>query len=170
LHLAQRFAHPFRLELEDADRVAAREHLVGLAIVERDRADVEIAADHDVDRLVDHVEVAQPQEVHLQQAERLDVLHRELRHDLRRRRRPSAGAGRPRSAAARRSRRGGVDRVVAREPLEAAREVDDLLRDRIGLDAPAQLGLPGFSYSSKLLVCPSPSGISFAKPVDGGVG
>ena len=43
--------------------------------------DVEAAADQ-LDRLVDHVEVAQAEEVHLQQAERLDVAHRELRHDL----------------------------------------------------------------------------------------
>ena len=34
------------------------------------------------DGLVDHVEVAQAEEVDLQQAERLDVAHRELRHDL----------------------------------------------------------------------------------------
>ena len=36
----------------------------------------------EADRLVDDVEVAQPEEVHLQQAERLDVLHRELGDDL----------------------------------------------------------------------------------------
>ena len=56
------------------------EHLVGLRVVERDRADVD-AAD-ELDRLVDHVEVAQAEEVDLQQAERLDVAHRELGHDL----------------------------------------------------------------------------------------
>ena len=36
----------------------------------------------ELDRLVDHVEVAQAEEVDLQQAERLDVAHRELRDDL----------------------------------------------------------------------------------------
>ena len=35
-----------------------------------------------VDRLVDHVEVAEAEEVHLQQAERLDVPHPELRDRL----------------------------------------------------------------------------------------
>ena len=35
LHLPQRLAHPRRLELEDADRVAAAEHLVRLRVVER---------------------------------------------------------------------------------------------------------------------------------------
>ncbi len=35
-HLPQRLAHARRLELEDADRVAAREHLVRLAVVHRD--------------------------------------------------------------------------------------------------------------------------------------
>ena len=37
LHLAQRVAHPGRLELEDAGRVRAGEHLVRLPVVERDR-------------------------------------------------------------------------------------------------------------------------------------
>ena len=50
------------------------------AVVERDRADVDPA--DELDRLVDHVEVAQAEEVHLEQAERLDVAHRELRHHL----------------------------------------------------------------------------------------
>ena len=36
----------------------------------------------ELDRLVDHVEVAQAEEVDLQQAELVDVAHRELRDDL----------------------------------------------------------------------------------------
>ena len=43
-------------------------------------ADVDIA--DQLDRLVDHVEVAQTQEVHLEQPEPLHVAHRELGHDL----------------------------------------------------------------------------------------
>ena len=42
------------------------------AVVERERRRCRAAAD-ELDRLVDHVEVAQAEEVHLQQAERLDV-------------------------------------------------------------------------------------------------
>jgi hypothetical protein len=80
LHLPERLAHPRRLELEDAGRFAALQHRVGLRVVERDLRDVGPA--DELDRLVDHVEVAQAEEVHLQEAERLDVLHGELGHDL----------------------------------------------------------------------------------------
>ena len=81
----------------------------------------------ELDRLVDHVEVPKAEEVHLQQAERLDVAHRELRHDL------LVGAlllerdvldERPVAD----HDAGGVDRVLADEPLERLREVDDLAR------------------------------------------
>ena len=81
LHLAQGLAHARRLELEDADRVGPGEHLVGLAVVHRDLRDVEPAAD-ELHRLVDHVEVAQAEEVDLQQADRLDIAARELGDDL----------------------------------------------------------------------------------------
>ena len=113
-HLPQRLAHARALELEDADRVAAREHLVRLLVVERDRAHVDAGERL---RLVDHVQVPQAEEVHLQQAERLDVAHRELRHDL------LVGAfllerddldQRPRAD----HDAGGVDRVLARQPFE----------------------------------------------------
>ena len=134
---AQRLAHARRLELEHAGRVAAREHRVRLRIVERKRADVD-AAD-ELDRLVDDVEVAQPEEVHLEEAEVDDVVHPDLRHHLRvgalllerddldQRLRADDDARR-------------VDRVGARQPLERPREVDDLLRDRIGVDGLPELG------------------------------
>ena len=80
LDLPQRLAHPRRLELEDACGVALREHGVRLLVVERDRGDVEPREQRA--GLVDHVEVAQAEEVHLEEAERLDVLHRELGHDF----------------------------------------------------------------------------------------
>jgi hypothetical protein len=82
----------------------------------------------DVERVLDHVEVAQPEEVHLQQADLLDRLHRELgdgavdalavlvgagvgelqRHDVGQR--PVGDHD-----------RGGVDRGVADDPLEPGR-------------------------------------------------
>ena len=68
-HAAERVAHPVGLELEDPDRVAAREHLERLRIVERDPLDVDLVPPRsldDLDRVLDHVEVAQAQEVHLQ--------------------------------------------------------------------------------------------------------
>ncbi len=136
-HLAERLAHARRLELEDAGRLAAGEHLVDLFVVERQLRDVDAAGE--LGRLLDHVEVAQAEEVHLQQAERFDVAHRELRdellvgalllqrHDVDQR----LGADHD---------RGGVDRVGAREAFERLGEVDDLARDRIGVDHAAQIG------------------------------
>ena len=133
----QRVAHPGRLELEDAVRLGLREHLVGLRVVERERGDVEAAAD-EVDRLVDHVEVAQSEEVDLQQAERLDVLHRELRHDL------LVGAFLlqrhdvdQRAGADHHPRR--VDRVLPDEAFERLGEVHDLARDRVAVIRGLQL-------------------------------
>ena len=85
LDLAQRALHALGLELEHADRVAAGHHLVGLGIVERQAGHVRPHAGRaldDVQRVLDDVEVAQAQEVHLQQAELLDRLHRELRDEL----------------------------------------------------------------------------------------
>ena len=94
------------------DRVAPGHHLVGLGVVERERRHVGPLAGRaldDVQRVLDHVEVAQAEEVHLEQADLLDRLHRVLRDravDLRRRPRPCrrrrAGAARCRSAGGRR--------------------------------------------------------------------
>ena len=154
--LAQRLAHALRLELEDADRVAAGEHLEGLGVVERDRLDVDLdparAAD-DLDRVLDHVEVAQAEEVHLQQADLLDRAHRVLGDDLvlalglavRPRSRPArrgprrAAAGRSRAAGGRRSppRRRGSS-CCGRSP-RAPGDVDDLARVALGVVGLAQL-------------------------------
>ena len=121
LHEPQRLTHPGGLELEDASGLAARQHLVRLRVVERDLRDVDSA--DEPDRLVDDVEVAQAEEVHLQEAERLDVLHRELgttlwlgallleRHVLGQRTVADDDAR-------------GVDRVLADEALERSGEVD----------------------------------------------
>ena len=67
------------------------------------------------------------------------LLHRELRHDLRvgalllQRDDVDQRLGADHDA-------GGVDRVGPGQALERPREVDDLLRDRIGVDRLAQLG------------------------------
>ena len=92
-----------------------------------------------LDRLVDHIEVAQAEEVHLQQAERLDVPHPELgddflvvafllqRDDVGQRPVGDHDSGR-------------VDRVLPDEALERLREVDDLPHDRVGVVGLLQLG------------------------------
>ena len=126
----ERLAHPVGLELEHSDRVAPSHHLVGLGIVKRERLHVWPLARRpldDVERVLDHVEVPEAEEVHLQQTGRLDGLHRELgdrpvdalaavirpvgvgelqRHDV--------GQG-----AIGDHDRGSVDRGVADDPLEA---------------------------------------------------
>ena len=109
--------------------------------------DVEPAAD-ELDGLVDDVEVAQAEEVHLEEAERLDVLHRELRHDL------LVGALLlQRQVLGQRAvadhDAGRVDRVLADEALERLREVDDLAHDLVARRRPAFSSEPGFRQSSR---------------------
>ena len=103
----------------------------------------------DVQRVLDHVEVAQAQEVHLEQADLLDRLHRELRDravDLRAVL-ARAGVGQLQrhdvgQLAVGDHDRGGVDRRVADDALQALRDVHDLLGDRVARDLVGQL-LPG---------------------------
>ena len=76
---------PRALELEDAVGLAVAEQLVGLRVVERDRVDVEVDALGALDlveRVADQRQRAQPEEVHLQEADALDLLHRPLRDDF----------------------------------------------------------------------------------------
>ena len=142
LDLAQGLAHARRLELEHARGLPASQHRVRLGVVERDSGDIEAAPArraNEIDRLVDHVEVAQTEEVHLQEAEIDHVVHADLRHDLRvrslllqrhdldQRLRPDDDAG-------------SVDRVRSRQALERLRELDDLLRHRVGVDRLPELG------------------------------
>ncbi len=128
LGLAQQLAHARALELEDAVGLAVAEELVGLGIVERDGVDV----DHDVlgpldlvDGVADERQRAQPEEVHLQQADALDFLHRPLRDDF------VLLALVERDELGQRPRRdddaGGVDRGVARHAFEAPRDDEQVL-------------------------------------------
>ena len=76
--------HPLGLELEHAERLATADHLVGLGVVIRDGRDVELGVDRAPDlvhRSLHHGEVAQAEEVHLQQADALDDVHVVLRVD-----------------------------------------------------------------------------------------
>ena len=85
LRLPQQFAHARALELEHAIGLPVAEQLVGLCVVQRDRVDVEVdalGAFDLVERVADERERAQAQEVHLQQADALDLLHRPLGDDF----------------------------------------------------------------------------------------
>ncbi|CAB4853347.1 unannotated protein [freshwater metagenome] len=76
--------HRRRFQLEHAHRVAALQQLEDLEILQRHRVDVErgvFGGPHHGHRVGDDVEVAQPQEVHLQQTEFLDAMHLVLGDD-----------------------------------------------------------------------------------------
>ena len=75
---AERVAHARRLQLEHAEGLGLAEELVGRGVVEGDLVEIELdppgLADQ-LDRVGEHGEGAQPQEVHLEQAELLDRPH-----------------------------------------------------------------------------------------------
>ena len=98
-----------------------------------------IGAVDQLERGVDDVEVPEPEEVHLEQAERLDVLHRELRDDLRvdalllqRHHLDERPVGDDDAC--------GVDGVLAYQALERLRQVDDLADDLVGVVRLPELG------------------------------
>ena len=110
------------------------QHLVGLLVVERQPVDLDADAVgllDDRERGLDDVQVAQAEEVHLEQAELGDVVHVELRDDL------GVALLLQRQVLGERlvadHHGGGVDGVVADEALEAHGEVDDLLDLLVGV-------------------------------------
>jgi hypothetical protein len=140
--------HGPALQLEHAHRVAPPEHLEGLLVVERDAVDVRPGAGgggDQVERLLDHRQVAQAQEVHLEQAQVGDAVHLVLGDD--------GGVGDVAVRAglaldgqvlgerlAGDDHGGGVDAVLAAQALEAAGHVDDLLGLGVRLVQGPQLG------------------------------
>ena len=85
LGLAENVAHARALELEDAVGRAVGENLVRLRIVERNRVEVEHLAGRRadfLDRVVQQRQRAEPEEIHLQEADALDLLHRPLGRDF----------------------------------------------------------------------------------------
>ena len=97
-------------------------------------------------RVGDHVEVAQPEEVHLQQAELLDAVHLVLGDDRRvlRVAWPASGLRWIGQVVGERllgdHHRRGVDAVAALQPLEALGDVDDPLDVGVGVVHRPQLG------------------------------
>ena len=85
LRLAQRLPHPGALELEHPQRLAVAEQLVRLRVVERDLLQRQRLSGRfpDVrDGVVQQRQRAQAEEVHLEQADPFDLLHRPLRGDF----------------------------------------------------------------------------------------
>ena len=84
-HPAQQIADAARFELKNAFGLAALQQCVGGFVVERQPLEVEIFAGrlfNQPDRPRKDGEVAEAEEVHLQQARRLDVVHRPLGDDV----------------------------------------------------------------------------------------
>ena len=79
-HVEQRPPHALTFQLEDADRFGARQHGVGLLVVERDRRELDLdpAPAHQLDRGLQHGQRLEAEEVELHQARLLDPFHVEL--------------------------------------------------------------------------------------------
>ena len=132
--------HRGRLELEHPDGLPPAQHLEGGAVLEVDGVDVDLdlpGPPDQLDAVGDDVEVAQAQEVHLQQAQVLDPVHLVLGDD-----------GRVLDGLARLGlaldgqvvgegvfgdhHRGGVDAVLAAQPLQALGHLHHPGRFRVG--------------------------------------
>ncbi len=140
-HRLEQLTHRRRLQLEHPDGVAPRQQVEGLLVLERDLLDHEariaLGSDHRLG-VGDHVEVAQPQEVHLQQAEIFDAVHFVLGDD----RRIGRVLARLGFALDRHivgdgvlgdHHGSGVDAVGPLQPLQTPRDVDHPLEIRIGV-------------------------------------
>ena len=147
LHRAQQRAHRATVELEHAQRVAARQQLVGLGVVEPDLLEHHSLAPVGLDvfeAVVEDGEVAQAEEVHLQQPERLAGAHVELRDD-RAVLLAALDGDDVEERVAREDHARGVHPPLALEPFEAARGVDDLLDLVLGLVEQAELARLGIA-------------------------
>ena len=126
--------HGATLQLEHADRVGPTQQFVGGFVGQVDVVDVDLdatGAPDQLERVGDDVEVAQAQEVHLEQAELLDAVHLVLGDDRRLfDRHAGLGLALDRQVLGQRllgdHHRGGVDAVLASQPLEPLGDVDDL--------------------------------------------
>ncbi len=147
-HAPQQRPHRPAVELEHPERVAAGQQLVGRLVVQLEPLQLDLLAPvgpDPGDRVLQHGEVAQAQEVHLEQAEILAGRVVELGDD------GAVGLALPdrdvvdeRLAA--HDHPGRVHASLADQPLQAARGVDDLLDLGLGLVERAdlaRLAVPG---------------------------
>ena len=124
-HVDQRAPHALAFNLEHADHVAPRQHLVARGIVQRQRReiDVDIALLEQFDGDIEHRQRLQSEEVEFDEACRLDPLHVELGH-----RHVGFGIAVERHEFAQGAiadhDAGGVGGRVPRQPFEALRDVE----------------------------------------------
>ena len=130
--------HAARFKLKDARSLARGEHFIGLGIVLRDVRQLEAGLRflHGLDRVVEHRQIAQAEEVHFEQPQLLERRHHILADHrvVVRRQRDVIDHGALGDDHAR-----GVRRGVARHPLKGARRVDELFHLLVVLVLFAQL-------------------------------
>ena len=131
-HADQRLAHAGTFNLEHADHLTARQHGVGVLVIERNagEVDVDTAAADELHRRLQHGQRLQAEEVEFHEPRLLDIFHVELgdrhirariaihRHQLRQRPVADDDAG-------------GMRRGMAIESFELLRRVEQRLDDRL---------------------------------------
>ena len=134
LKLPAEVAHPARFQLEDAERVGLVQQVVSLGVVERQRVNGHfhtLGLAHHFAGVADDGKGLEPEEVHLQQAQFADGIHRILRDD------GAVLVGLEREQIHQRLRAdddaGGVDGSVARDVLQHLRRLDQLVRHLFAL-------------------------------------
>ncbi len=144
-------SHRAALELEDPDRVAPRQHREDLLVVERQVVEIGPLTGPRLDevaRALEDREVAEPEEVDLEQPERLDAVHLVLGDD-RRVVDPTLAVGLALDGQVLDERLfgdhdgRGVDAVLAPQALEATRHLDGSLDRDVLVAHPSQLGRGG---------------------------
>ena len=139
-HVDQRAPHALAFNLEHADRVAARQHLVTGGIVERQRRQIELdaAPPEQLHRDVKHGQRLEAEEVEFHQSRGFDPFHVELGHrhvgfrDRDRAAPARSRAGRRSRCRRHGSRRGGSDLRALRD-VEGARHHRVLVAKRLQL-------------------------------------
>ncbi len=152
LHELEEVAHATTIELEDAEGLASSQQLIRLLIVEGQVIEVRVrlAVERDVFKRIRHNrEVTQAQEVHLEQAQRLARRVVELRDDraVLRALHDRDDVGERVGAHDDRTR---VHAPLARQPLQAERVLDDLVR--VGILLVELTELRGLGVALVLLV------------------
>ena len=133
-HVDERPPHAGAFHLEHAHRLAVRQHLVSLGVVERQAGKIEIdaAPPHQLDGAIEYRERFQAEKIKLHQARRLDPFHVELGH-----RHQGFGIAVERHQLGQRpiadDDAGGVRGGVAVKPFEPLRDVEGAPGDRIAV-------------------------------------
>ena len=169
MELSQQPGHARRLHLEDARGVASLQQPEDQRVVERGVVDVRLFLPVVADMgqaVLDDRQVAQAEEVHLQQADLLHDVLLVLGHDF------AVGIGALQrhvvdEGLAPDHDAGGVDRVLAAQALELAGRLDHLCRDLVLLEGLPQLGGVGIGVVAAAVA--RPLDVAVEAGLEGGV-